>query len=274
MDIVEELLASVPHEGDNNPKEEVKTEVQNEAQTEKETPSEPPAEKKQEGQEPPQGGVNTPDEDKLPFHKHPRWKAKLAEIEDLKAQLADRPNREEIDQKVRRSIEPNSQTTQIPERFVKLYGDNPEAYKLWQEEMAEQRRAAREEWKHEQEQDTQAQQEAVKQGESFVKNALDELEDSGLKFDRNELMKFMLEVKEKYGVLPEDEEGNIDFHKGYELMQEMKKEKVEEQKKKSTARKELAGFTTNSNSRPESRTDDFVESKDIRHKGWDDLIRE
>ena len=84
----EDFLASVVKEGE----EEALKELDKE---EKETPPAPPTETKPEEEKSPspQGekkepeAPNTEDDSKLPFHKHPRWKAMYEDNETLKQQV-------------------------------------------------------------------------------------------------------------------------------------------------------------------------------------------
>ena len=126
----EELLADIPKEGEEqNP---FKTD-----EKEKETPSESPTKEKTEQEKsPPQEGEegkeekpdNTPDEDKVPFHKHPRWKEVQEDRRQLKEQVDELTRfKEEVAPKLSRLEE---QRQPIPKWFADTFGENETA---WQE---------------------------------------------------------------------------------------------------------------------------------------------
>lgn len=147
------------------------------------------------------------DEEKIPFHKHPRWIAKQREIEDLKAQL------EEVKGAIEsRDESDEDEIVEIPKWFVDLYGEDPEAYQAYliaeeeREKEREERLLTRISRQKEEESEKEQQQ------QQWVTDQLESLHAEGEEFDDNALMKVMV----KYA--PSDEDGNLDFNKGLDIL--------------------------------------------------------
>lgn len=267
MDMLDlnQVLANVPHEGQVS-EEDL---APNEEQEEKETPAESPTEDKPAEESPsPDGDSSQDDSNNLPFHKHPRWK----EMYQSKKQLEDevRQLRSQMEEKLARVEQPN---TEVPERWKRLLGENPDAWAMWREEQEALKRDIIEQVRSLGEAERQAQIAAQKESETYVERSLNELEDEGKTFDRNELVKFLVDFKQKYKTVPMDEDGNIDFRAGYELFSQFKSEKQEAGKSKMTARKRIADFTTsNGSQRAEAPERDFLTSSDLRSQDWDTLF--
>src|SRR3990167_5222536 len=107
---------------------------------EKETPAETPAEKKPEeketGEETAEEKVareakEQEEEDKIPFHKHPRFKALVEEKNQYKEELD--KLREDVESKFSEIKESRSETVKIPSWFTELYGENEVAWEKYQE---------------------------------------------------------------------------------------------------------------------------------------------
>lgn len=265
MSDLDNFLASVPSEdapfvlteNEEQPETETSEEVASpEANQNEDTPSTTADEKS--------------DEENVPFHKHPRWK----EMYDSKKRLESEVEtlREELDQRfeeVRRSVPQAPE--QIPDRFVKLYGDDPEAYRLYQEQRREDLETLKAELREEARQANAQEEIALREGTRHVEDSLEALEAEGKSFDRNELMKFMLDFKDKYGALPTDDDDNIDFHRGYELMSAMKGSNAQASAK-AKARKDLAAFSGSSGSgKADDSGRDYLTSNDMKNLDWDTL---
>ena len=252
MSELDKALADVKLEGDIDPF----------AALEKETPSESPAEKEPKVDEPKEG-ENTP-KDNVPFHKHPRWiereeelktlreneektAKELAELKAFKAEIADK-------------IEP---TFAIPEWFKELYGENDVAWKKYAE-----REAQRE---VEIEQKILARQEDIKKKaetetqfwNKWVDIEVNKLKTLGLDFDRNELLKTMVDNQDQV----KDENGNFDFAKGYKLYSESKPVPKPDT---SNARKQIADITAK-NAGGDKKSKDYLTPADLRNKSWSDI---
>lgn len=242
---------------------------------ETETPSESPAENEPTEEAPSPDGApvdNSQEETNVPFHKHPRWverekswKERFSSQESQIAQL-----RSELESKLS-TIQNTTTPGELPDDFVKLYGSDPEAFKLWRKSQEELASRIKAEIRQEEEQRQVQERQRLTEGERFVEDSLQSLEDDGKVFDRNELMKFMVDFKEKYGALPSDENDNLDFRRGYELMMDMKAATGEVAKAKSTARKNLASFSSSSTG-GEAQSKDYLTSQDLKNMDWDSLV--
>ena len=241
MDDIKDVLADVKNEGEKDPFEAL----------EKETPSESLPEK-----EPEEKSEKEVPEKEEPFHKHPRWLERENELKELRER--DKQTAQELAdlKEFREKTEQRFSSTDVPEWFKTLYGDNKEAYTLYQKH-------------HEQEvqqiesgilarQQAYAQQQQAEQSKwnTWVDNEIVRLKDEGKEFDKNSLIKIMLDYR------PTDQNNNFDFNKGYEIysMLNKKTEKVD-------AKKEIAD-KANSSSRGEKPKKDYMTNNDLRSKSW------
>ena len=193
----------------------------------------------QEAEQPSQGGDSNPEES-LPFHKHPRWKQQVEENKALRQQL------EEL-QTFRQQVEPlipqaPAHSDPLPDHWKELFGETPEAYKLWQKhedeliEKATQRIKAEEQRKLEE----------ANAYNQHIENELKAMEDEGLKFNRNELNKFLVDMQTEYGTIPLTANGQIDFRKGLQMFQKFSPPKQDTVEAKKQVATKLAPTTTNS----------------------------
>lgn len=231
----------------------------------KETPAVPPADNQPEQDKPSQGGENTPDAN-LPFHKHPRWiktQEELAELRKFKDEAAQRL----LD---RTSSQRDEAKTSIPDWFPKTGNQaNDEAqYKQYLSYENGVKAQIKQELLEDQEKEARAKSEEEKKWTDWVNDSIQELEDEGQRFDKNELQKIALEY------LPSDENGNIDFRKALKIMQQLKAPQVAQQQQQSDIRKKIADTAGAGNSRPESKPKQFQTQTSLRNKSWDNLVNE
>lgn len=86
------------------------------------------------------------------------------------------------------------------------------------------------------EQKQQAEIQSAKVGEEYVNTQFQEMTDEGLKFERNELLKFMVDFQKDFGAGSLlDTEGNYDFRKSLSLMQRLQPETEKENTNKTLA---------------------------------------
>lgn len=223
---------------------------------ENQTPSESQTETNEtESPEPPQEGTNTPDEKKLDFHEHPRFKELIADKNALKAQV------EELS-KFKAEFESWKQTpkeeSSIPEWFKSIYGDNPEAYRLHQQHEKDIIQQAKVEALQEIEatkSNAQAEEQAANQ---WLEDSITELQNQGLKFERNKLLKIALEYS------PTDEQGNLSMKKAYSIYEKLE---AAEGNDKSEARKKLASAVAPDTSNGSEGKKNYLTSADIRKMG-------
>lgn len=219
---------------------------------------------KESGEVKPDQGKNTDEDLTTPFHKHPRWIERENELRILKEKNEqyerDLEDLKQFREQTSQKLSPTD--TKIPDWFVTLYGNNPEAW----EKYSEHTKAEREEIKREvieaQQQQIIEAQEQEKYWDNWVENEMSKLEAKGYKFDREELAQVMFKTK------PTDAEGNFDFEAGYETYIARKGTNVNPQV--SQARKQVADSITKS-SRGEPAKKDYMTSAELRGKSWNQL---
>lgn len=188
------------------------------------------------------------DENKdIPFHKHPRFKEVISKKNELESKLNEKD--EAINDLKERltNLEkaPKSDGEMSPE-FVQLFGDNKEAYDVWQSMTKKERLAITQDEEivntlvdkvvSKLEAKKQEDEKAVNEAQTFVNSEIQRLKDSGESFDEKKLK----EVMAKYQ--PGDGD-NLDFDKGLEIYKVLETST----KKSKQSRKAIADMT-NSNS--------------------------
>lgn len=247
-----EILADVKSDGDTDPFKALDKET--------ETPSESPAEKEVKVEEPVQG-VNTEEKKEVPFHEHPRWKEREEELRKLREFREEvTPKLAEFDQ-IKSSLNKGEKST-IPEWFIELYGENEVAWQKYSEHTAQEREQMAKDILAQQETKRQEAQKEETYWNNWVEEGINSLQVVGLEFDRNALIKTMLDnPKETTNAL-----GNFDFNLGYKLY----REKNPPVQVNSEARKKLADTTTRS-STTDKGSKDYMTSNDLRNKSWNQL---
>ena len=190
---IEEILADVKQEGE-DPFATLEKETPAESQTEKE-----PETKKEEDK--PEEGENTPEEE--PFHK--RWEK---HAENLKAELEAKHQQDfetykrELDEKYKR---PEPSDSKIPDWFKELYGENETAWQKYEEHEKAKEIEIETRMLHRQEEAKRQTQQETERWNKWVDDEIGKLTAEGKQFDRNELIKTMLDYR------PTDESNNFDF---------------------------------------------------------------
>lgn len=237
-------------EKDEMPFGEVENSNPPESQTEK------PETNEDENSKPPQGGDNTPDDKKLDFHEHPRFKHVIEEKNQWKKQA------EELEQQLNQlkqveQFQKPAPTQAVPSWFSKLYGDDPEVWSAFQEYDVQLRASVKQEAIQELEQRRISEQKEVEQLNQWVDDEIKALEESGAKFEKNKLMKIAIDFS------PTDENGNISLKKAYEIYKKFEENSSDE---KSQARKQIGGLVTKSSNDAAPPKKDYFTPKDL--KGW------
>lgn len=250
MSDVDEIFADVEKEG-TDPFEALETVTPSESQPENEPEEDEPVE----GQDaPPAEEAAT-----VPFHEHPRWKAREEELQSLREQAEE--NARIIAELA--AAKPSSET-EVPEWFQELYGDNPIAYAKYSEvEQARKEEIKREIIESQEKERIQAIEEEQRWAK-FVQDGFASLEGEGKTFDRNELGKFMLENPIT------DIEGNFDFARSLSLFERINPPATSDPAH-SNARKQLADQTTRSRASGDKPARDYMTPADLRNKSWGSL---
>jgi hypothetical protein len=254
---LEEIFADVKKEG-SDPFEQF--------DKEKETPAESQPEKEQEKEESvaddvlkddPKEKINT--EENSPFHI--RWQKRE---EKLKAEFEEKLEvyKKELEQTIEDKTK--QEDSNIPEWFTELYGDNQVAWSKY-----EQREKAREEEIEKRvltayETKQQEQVDQSKKWEKWVDDQVELLENEGKKFDRNELIKTVLDYR------PTDEQGNFDLRKGYDIMEALKGKQDAVKTQASLERKKIADTTSKAGG-GDSPKKDYMTPSDLRNKSWNQI---
>lgn len=223
------------------------------------TPAESQPAKEEEGKEPVQGEPNAEPKEDDPFHI--RWRERETKLKaDYEARLEEKAR--ELEEKFSSRFKSDDEPVSIPKWFSRIHGEDPDAWNEYKEYDAEQRETIKRELVEEQEAQRRQADEEVKYWNKWVDDEVSRLSTEGKQFDRNELIKVMLDYR------PTDQEGNFDFNAGYRILEALKIKEADPEK--SQARKKIADLSTKSSNTPEAKKT-YVSSVDIRKKSWSDL---
>lgn len=168
---------------------------------------------KNETDKPSQKGDNTSGE-KTPFHKHPRWIQTQRELKELREETA-------------RLKSQGTNQPAAPDWWKKQYGDTPESNARYQAVIQKDGELdwIKQQIKEDLKAETQAEQTTIRDGQEYVDTQLQDMSDEGLKFEKNKLLKFMVDYQNEFdGKALLDDEGNYDFRKSLRLMNRMQPE--------------------------------------------------
>jgi hypothetical protein len=219
---------------------------------EKETLPIPPIEEKTDDEE--KGSQPEEKAEEVPYHKDPRWMemySKSKKVDEVEEELAElRAWREQQE-----SSKP-AETQPIPDWFRKLYGDDTEVWKAYQESTKSEKEAWKKEFFEELESRETEKVESIKRGEEWIADQLADLKDQGHTFDENELVKVVVDNQLF------DKEGNPNFKAGLRFLEADKTEPM-------NPKKRIASMTAGKGSEPGTSS---VTSEDLRHTSWNELI--
>lgn len=258
---LKEFLASIPNEGD-------EVSLGNQDAQEGEAPAGSPAEDSQTETAPSPGGANNQEENNVPFHKHPRWIEMRDEKARLEARLAELESRQQQPAPQQEAPRETAHGSKIPDWFVKLYGENYEAYEAYQEHVREERKAIRDSLEQEERQRAETQRAEAERWNSWAKRSMetiDERHGANLMSDesrRKDFLSFVLKYK------PTDDSGNIDMVKGWELYQL----RNSPDPAKASARKAAADRVQSDAKPAEKPKKDYLTSQELRRTDWRDLF--
>jgi len=219
------------------------------AQVETDTPASSPEVKEPEGEP----------EDSLPFHKHPRWVERENELKTLKER--DEAREREVAE-LRTMKEEKQETSEVPDWFRELYGENEFAWKKYQEHENQRTDQIKRSVIEDQQRVQREAAEAVTRSNQWIDNELIKLEAEGKTFDRNKLLNVMNEFR------PTDAAGNFDFQKAHRIYEAM--EVKEKDPAHSQARKQIADIATGS-PKGERKAPDYQTPATLRNRSWGSL---
>ena len=169
------------------------------------------------------------------------------------------------------AIKNASKEVTLPAWWTKQYGDTPESKERYQ--LVTQKDGELDWIKQsilgELDQRSQQEQAQTQEGEQYVDSQLAEMSDEGLKFERNSLLKFMVDFQEEFGAGSLlDAEGNYDFRKSLKLMERFE---ADEADTSVDTKKQLASQANRSkSSTPNPSKVPVVTRKDLK-KGWREM---
>lgn len=222
------------------------------------TSTESQPENKEGNGEPSQGGDNSLEE-KLPFHKHPRW---IKQQQDL------RETREKLEALEKDRVQ--GKAVELPAWWKAQYGETEESKERYQ---AVVQKDGELEWikqqiKEDLKAETEAETKSVNDAEEYVDTQISEMADEGLKFERNELLKFMVDFQKEFGAgALLDAEGNYDFRKSLTLMEKMQPKEVDTTP---SVRKHVASLGGRGKAPNQASTIPVLSRNTLRRGNWRD----
>lgn len=260
----QDIFADVPNEGDDAFGGTEETDTSTDSQTEiKPDEGDADAEGGETGEE--KTSKETTQEKEPPFHEHPRFKQLIEGRKQDKEKIDQLQNQLNETLSKFQTIEQQNQPIEIPKWFSNVYGEDETAWKeydLYQKSM-------RDEVKQEIEKDREGQilkqQDEAAKWQKWMNAKVQELEDEGLKFDRNELLKVVTEYR------PFNAKDEIDFKKAYEILKNQK----ELEKYKSNAEKgkrKAFGSLTDTDEKGEIKPLEYQTHESLKGKDWRDFV--
>lgn len=150
---------------------------------------------------------NVPKDLKSALHKDARFKRVIEERNRLRRELEEAREAKQN----QRQEEPKAPSSK-PAWFAKYFGDDDEAWQGFQQMTASAKTEAKAEAVAELKREQQETTQQADRWNSWVNEQVNTLEEEGESFDRNALFKLMEEYR------PTDDEGNLDFRRGLEIL--------------------------------------------------------
>lgn len=227
---IDEILAKVNgQESEEQDQEETTTpDSPSETEEEQEEPSQEGDEAEDTDDDNSDDSENTPDEKDIPFHKHPRWKQKQQEVEELKQQV------EELRTVKTQPEVPQSRDDEPLPQWVLGLGNGTETpelrswYKTYTESTKAERESLRQEVISEIKKEQEQKEKEVEKWNNWVEEESTRVLEGEKGITKNELLKAANDFQ------PVDANGNISFEKALQIvkMQKAQKPDSSEQKKK------------------------------------------
>lgn len=261
---VEKLLAEIPSEGEATDKGIQDGPAASPAEKPKTEAAPSPDGAKSDDKKEEASDKGQADDEKLPFHRHPRWKAMREELKKRDIALEElKQSIESLKQTKDKSEEPRT----IPTEFVELFGDNPEHWEKFRKLTTSQAESiVSDRLRQMEEKQSKAANESTRWNQWVDEQMASLSEETGLSLEdpdsseRNEILKVALEYS------PTDAQGNVDLKKSYELWKALKAvpKKAEEKKK-------VAALTVDDKAHG-SQPEKVVGFHELKGKNWRDYI--
>lgn len=204
---------------------------------------------------------STTAEDKTPFHKHPRWIKTQETLNEYKTRIADF-------EKKFADLEKNTKQVELPEWWKKQYGETEESktqYSQYETATQAERDRLKADIKADLQNETKQDESQIADANKFVDEQMQEMADEGLKFDRNSLLKFMVDFQKEYGDGSLMTDGNYDFRKALALKERMEPEATDN----TDTKKQLAANAGRSKVQAGSASKiPVISTRSLRKGGW------
>lgn len=276
---LEEVLADIKFEGEpdtpeekEEEKEEKKEEKAEKKDEEKETPTDSPTEETK-TEEPPasEGGEEEKPQENIqsevkppPFNEHPRWR-QLQQRSEEREEAYQELQEKQIE--LERQLKEKQQSQEpMPNWFQEQFGDNPQVWQGFRDYNQVQREQLKAEILQEQQAVTQQQVEQAKYWENWVEDSIMTVEqEQGIDLsqgqERNAYLKFMGDYR------PTDDQGNLDFKRGWDLYSQTKS-----QPKQNVAEKKEVAAATMDEGKGQPKKKDYLTPNDLKGTGWDEEL--
>ena len=209
-------------------------------------------------------------EENVPFHKHPRWiereRKQKEQIESLKSDF--QKELEGIKKLIPAQAQP---ALPMPQWFVNIYGDNPEAWKEHSSYDAERRNEIKDELRKEFQAESTKSTQDIKEIEKSLDSSFAELKDSGRDVDENAFTKLILDFEAKGAKLPSKADNSFDFEAIYDLFDSMNILPKKQVSQTTSAKKELAAATIKRT--PDASKREYSTPKDFKGKSFQSLLK-
>ena len=168
--------------------------------TPEKTGTESQPENKQTVKEPSQEGEtekdNTLDENKLPFHKHPRWIARENKIKEYESEISELRHFREEAEPLLKGLK--DQNVEMPDWWKTTYGDSEDslkAYRIYLDNNKKAEDSITDKVLNRIEEKSSKEIQAEKQSEESLKIQVAEMKDEGTDFDEHKLAQFLLDYE-------------------------------------------------------------------------------
>jgi len=235
---------------------------QHEDSAKEEVPQESQAEKTEEKK------VEKPKEEPEPdLKKNQTWKEMREEnerkekaLEELNARLAELEKQTKVEK------------LEQPAFLTDMIGENEDVARKYQEHERSIIERAKKEFLEEQRKEAEHKKAESEKWIKWTADRLQEVEkEYNVDFKANESLKNELsKVMIKYS--PSDEHGNLDYRKGMEILNDLKKVSVEVETQKTEAKKKIADATVSKETNAR-QSKEYMTSNDFRNRGWRSLIK-
>jgi len=148
----------------------------------------------------------------VPFHKHPRWIHNQKELKEARDRIS------QLEESMKEAYHSNKDDeVSVPDWWIKLYGNDErsiEGFKVFAQASQIDKETIKKEILEDMRKEAENESQIEREIAEGIRRQLDEIKEEGVKFEENELMKFILDYTDEFGdALPKLPEGGYDFRK-------------------------------------------------------------